>query len=72
MGKEHAQTCVQLFPRKIAVRFLGHPTKYPVMKIISVLAGAVVAALVVAVPAVLAAVVMLSNEHSTKEPHEKL
>ena len=44
------------------------------MKIISVLAGAVVAALVVAIPAVLAAVVMLSNEYSTKEekPHEKL
>jgi len=40
------------------------------MKIIFALAGAVVAALVVAVPAVLAAVVMLSNEYS--KPHEKL
>ena len=44
------------------------------MKIILALAGAVVAALVVAIPAVLAAAVMLSNEYSTKEekPHEKL
>lgn len=56
------------------VRFVKNLPKYSVMKIILALAGAVIAALVVAVPAALAAVVMLSNEYSTKEekPHEKL
>jgi hypothetical protein len=41
--------------------------------LISVLAGVVVAALVVAIPAVLAALVMLSNEKSKErgESHEK-
>jgi len=41
--------------------------------LISALAGAAVAALVVAIPAVLAAVVMLSNEKSKErgESHEK-
>ena len=41
--------------------------------LVSVLAGAAVAALVIAIPAVLAAAVMLSNENSKewKNTHEK-